>query len=148
MKTLDLPRRTAIAALALSFALPALAQQSRPTPSGPQSKPVTASEAYSRIRAGQTFFIDTREEVEKSAGVPDGVNAEIVYRMSGAEDQKFIADVLRAAGGKHDADITLICTSGIRSAAAQKTLEDAGFTNAHIITGGFQAWLAANLPRK
>ena len=133
----------------LLFTAPALAQQSSPAPvpSGPQSHPIEAGDAFTKLKSRLTVLIDTREDYEKEAGVPEGVDLASVYPMNGSRDAQFIADVLKAAGGRKDADITLICTTGIRSAAAERLLAANGFTNAHTIVGGFTGWSAAGLPK-
>jgi rhodanese-related sulfurtransferase len=111
-----------------------------------QTRSVPAPDAYADIQHGQTVFIDTRSAAEKSAGSPAGVTAEITYPMDSSQDERFIADVLKATGGRRDVSVTLICTSGVRSAQAQAVLERNGFTRARSIDGGFGGWQRSGLP--
>ncbi len=44
------------------------------------------------------------------------------------------------------ASIALICKSGSRAAKGYTRLTNAGWTNVHVVEGGTDAWLAADLP--
>jgi rhodanese-related sulfurtransferase len=66
--------------------------------------------------------------------------------MNGSGDAAFVRSVLKLANGKHDADITLICQAGVRSAAAEKVLESNGFTKVRTVVGGYNRWREQQLP--
>lgn len=113
-----------------------------------RERQVFALDAYEDVKAGRTVLIDTREDYEKVTGAPEGVGASIPYFMDGRQDGPFVADVLRALGGRKEASVTLICQIGIRSEQALRVLERNGFTNAHVVINGFQAWSDFDVPRK
>jgi rhodanese-related sulfurtransferase len=48
--------------------------------------------------------------------------------------------------GKQDANIVLVCRSGMTAAGAAERLRKAGFGKATTLDGGIAAWRSANLP--
>ncbi|HUN50252.1 MAG TPA: rhodanese-like domain-containing protein [Candidatus Sulfotelmatobacter sp.] len=130
-----------VAAL-LAMPMPAVAQSAATT----NVATVAPADAYAAAKGGRTLLIDTRESDEKSAGVPAGVGADVTYRMGGRDDAEFVNRVLKLVDGKRDANITLICRSGVRSAAAERVLQKNGFTSVQSIAGGYNGWREQHLP--
>jgi rhodanese-related sulfurtransferase len=124
--------------------MPAMAQSAATT----NAATVSPAEAYAAVKSGRTLLIDTRESYEKSAGAPAGVGADVAYRMGGGDDAAFVNRVLKLVDGKRDADITLICRSGVRSAAAERVLQNNGFTSVRSIAGGYNGWREQHLPSR
>lgn len=97
--------------------------------------PETARDLIDQHNAGT--LIDVRSAKEFQGGhVPGAVNMD----ASGSEFASLLKD------GSKDSPYLLYCHSGMRSAAAAKAMEKAGFTNVREIKGGYSAWSKAGLP--
>ena len=83
---------------------------------------ITARDAYTAEVRHQTSLIDVREPYEVRRGAPTGTFARIPYRLDGTGDDQFVAAVIKAVDGNRASDITLICATGVRSAAARDVL--------------------------
>ena len=97
---------------------------------------VTPAEALERLRDG-ALLVDVRADHERALGMADGAR--------GIERAQ-----LEAAPASHlpglDAEILLICQSGMRSQLAAQALQAHGYRNLGSVVGGTSAWLAAGLP--
>ncbi|HAE14631.1 MAG: rhodanese-like domain-containing protein [Chitinophagales bacterium] len=86
----------------------------------------------SRLDAGEDLLlIDVREPYELEEFSLDAVNiplATIPVRMYDFDDDL-------------DREIVVFCRSGVRSAAAQAMLKQAGFTSVLNLSGGVLAWM-------
>ena len=107
---------------------------------------VQATAAYSASADGRTVLIDVREPNEIERGAPEKAAAQIVYRLNHSQDAKFVNGTSAAVAGNRSTSITLICATGVRSAAARDLLRQHGFTNVKSLDGGFRAWQTAQLP--
>ena len=101
---------------------------------------ISAAKAVGLSGAGETVFVDVRENHERGQGfIPDSVHAPRGFL-------EFIAD---PEGPMHnpvftvDSHFVLYCGTGGRSMLAAKTLRDMGFSNVCSLTGGFPAWREA-----
>ena len=121
----------------LVFAFPVRAEQ---------AGVISAPAAHEAILHGGTELIDVREDYEVQGAAPLGARAHIPYRMNHSRDEAFIADALHAGGGDRTSNVTLICATGVRSAAARDLLLKHGFTNVKSLAGGFESWRSAGLP--
>ena len=97
---------------------------------------LTPAEALDRLHAG-ALLVDVRADHERALGMADGAR--------GIERAQ-----LEAAPQSHlpepDAEIVLICQSGMRSQLAAQALQAQGYRNLASVVGGTSAWLAAGLP--
>lgn len=103
---------------------------------------VTPIEAYERLTAdGKSFLVDCRTVPEWNfVGVP------VVERFLPVEWQNFpsmqvnvgFVQAIEDAGVAKDADVFVICRSGVRSVAAAQALTAHGFENAYNILEGFE----------
>jgi rhodanese-related sulfurtransferase len=113
---------------------------------GPIAGAISAQEALVAMLRGETQLIDVREPFEIRRAAPGWSRARIPYRLDGSRDTEFVTDVLQAVAGNRLSDITLICATGVRSAAARDLLLKHGFTRVRSLTGGFEAWQNGGLP--
>jgi cysteine desulfurase/selenocysteine lyase len=135
--------------IALQCSAPVACAQALPGIASPAAGgTISAIEAYQAAKSGRTLFVDTREAYEKRSGSPAGVGAEITYLMGGSGDSGFVRAMLKLVDGRRDADITLICQAGVRSAAAERVLESNGFTKVRSVAGGYESWREQQLPSK
>jgi rhodanese-related sulfurtransferase len=104
-------------------------------------KDVTPREAFDIITASQSpgvpVILDVRTPQEYTSGhLRDAINID------------FNSKVFKDEINQLDRDITYIvyCRTGLRSAAAQIAMEEAGFKNAINMTGGISNWEKDGLP--
>lgn len=94
------------------------------------------AEALDRQRRGAAF-IDVREANERATGMAEGARGiamgELVYAPA-------------AHAPDRDAEIVLICQSGMRSLRAAQMLAEQGYTNVASVAGGTSRWAAEGLP--
>lgn len=88
-----------------------------------------------KLKNDEIHLMDVREAVEFAGG-----------RISGAKLLPLGEIERRSAEIDHNKPIYVMCRSGRRSSAAQKKLNDLGFTNVINVEGGFDAWKKADLP--
>ncbi|MCC7248927.1 MAG: molybdopterin-synthase adenylyltransferase MoeB [Lysobacter sp.] len=97
---------------------------------------LTTAEALDRQRRGAAL-IDVREAHERATGMAEGARGiamgELVYAPA-------------AHARDRDAEILLICQSGMRSQRAAQMLAEQGYTNVASIAGGTSRWIADGLP--
>jgi rhodanese-related sulfurtransferase len=105
--------------------------------------PVAAHTAQAH---NSTILIDVREPYEVRDGGPVGAAANLSYRLDGSRDAQFIAEITKIVHQNYDSNITLICATGVRSAAARDLLSKHGFGNVKSLIGGFVAWQRNRLP--
>lgn len=106
---------------------------------------ISPAAAFEQVEQHRALLLDVRKRYERK-GSPVGLCAHITFFMDGTRDEEFVADVLAAVDGNRNAAIILISKAGVRSAKAQSVLAANGFPNATSIDGGFQAWVASDLP--
>jgi rhodanese-related sulfurtransferase len=116
------------------------------TDGAPSPGTITAVAAYTAAVHGDTALIDVREPDEIQRGAPDRTAARITYRLDRTRDAQFVDQTLLAVADNRSASVTLVCASGVRSAAARDLLLRHGFTDVKSLDGGFQAWRASRLP--
>lgn len=131
-------------------------------------KNIPALAAYQGLKSEEnSFLVDVRTNAEwASVGVPDlnGLDRKVIFVQwqifpDMEVNSNFIDDVTQAGLTDKDANIYLLCRSGIRSANAAKKLNQAGFKNCFNIQEGFEGeadkngkrgningWKAINLP--
>ena len=102
-----------------------------PDASAAANAAVDAPEAIRRIRAGEAWLLDVREDDEWRAGHAGAAHHIPMYEISGRRDE------LPA-----DAQILVICHLGQRSAFVTDALRRAGYPATNV-AGGIDAWLAA-----
>ncbi|MBS1795393.1 MAG: rhodanese-like domain-containing protein [Acidobacteria bacterium] len=98
-------------------------------------KQVSVQEANEAVGRAGVQFVDVRTPDEfKSGHAAKAVNIplDVIEKESAALDK--------------EKPVYLICRSGRRSQQAAETLKNAGFKEIYNVTGGTQAWTAANLP--
>jgi len=106
---------------------------------------ISPAAAFEQVERHRALLLDVRKRYERK-GSPVGLCAHITFFMDGTRDEEFVADVLAAVDGNRNAAIILISKAGVRSAKAQSVLAANGFPNVTSIDGGFQAWVASDLP--
>ncbi|MGF7161325.1 rhodanese-related sulfurtransferase [Rhodoligotrophos appendicifer] len=103
---------------------------------------VTPEQAFAALEAkGNAVLVDVRTEPEWGyVGMPAVDNllriswqAYPTMQVNGG-----FVDQVKAAGVSADAEIYLLCRSGVRSAAAASALAASGFANAYNVAGGFE----------
>ena len=101
-------------------------------------------EAWALVQGDpDALFVDVRMEIEALyVGRPPGVHmiAWYEYPSLQPEPEKFVAAVSQEAGRK-DRPVVLICRSGVRTVAAARALEQAGFTDVSNVLHGFEGGL-------
>ena len=136
-----------LALFVLPWSVPVVGAQTSPgLASAAAGGEVAAADAYQAAKRGETLLVDTREAYEKRSGSPAGVGGEVTYLMGGNGDAGFVRRMLKLVDGKRDADVTLICQAGVRSAAAASVLARNGFSKVHTVSGGYDHWREQNLP--
>jgi rhodanese-related sulfurtransferase len=151
MRSVDRARtslpRTILLLGSIAIAVPACTgDASAPMDDARSSSTITAVAAYTAVMHGDTELIDIREPNEIRQGAPDRAASHITYRLDRSRDARFVDEIVHETGGRRSASITLICATGVRSAAARDLLLQHGFTNVKSLDGGFRAWRAARLP--
>lgn len=106
---------------------------------------VSAPTAYAAEMQGKTTLVDVREAEEIALGTPPHA-VRFVYRLDGSLDEAFIAEITKLVAGNKSSDVTLMCATGVRSAAARDLLMQNGFRNVKSLSGGFVAWREQGLP--
>jgi phage shock protein E len=85
----------------------------------------------------QIRFIDVRTPAEYTAGhIPSAINVD--YNASNFKDQISMLN--------RNVRYTVYCQTGYRSNLARKVMQELGFKYVFNINGGFNAWVAAELP--
>jgi hydroxyacylglutathione hydrolase len=100
-----------------------------------QVKQITAQELASRMASGNIGVLDVRREAEFQAGHIEGADWHPLDRFKAG-----LPDIAK------DAPIAVHCKSGYRSLIAVSMLERVGYDNVVDLAGGFDAWVATNLP--
>lgn len=97
---------------------------------------IAPEDVDSHLRRG-AFLIDVREAHERATGMAEGAHGiamgELVYAPA-------------AHAPDRDAEILLICQSGMRSLRAAQMLAEQGYTNVASVAGGTSRWVAEGLP--
>jgi molybdopterin/thiamine biosynthesis adenylyltransferase/rhodanese-related sulfurtransferase len=89
-----------------------------------------------RLQDAGTPLLDIRSATERVIGVPTGA-------VQAGQD---LAECCAALLDDPAQPVLLICNRGISSRAAARALRAAGFVAAISVQGGFEAWMAENLP--
>ena len=97
---------------------------------------ISPEQALARMRAGARL-VDVREAHERALGAAEGA--------IGIDRGALIADASTHLPNP-DAEIVLICQSGVRSRLAAQALATEGYRNLASVAGGTNAWEAAGLP--
>jgi len=102
---------------------------------------VEIEEARRRLKAGDVFFVDLREDQErlKAGVIPGSVHAaygELAHHIQPG-------GMLAALAKESAKTMILYCAYGERSALALRALIDAGLENVRHLGGGFEAWTKA-----
>lgn len=91
---------------------------------------IAPTELQGRLAQGERpLILDVRETDEFAGG-----------HIPGARNLPLSTLTAPPADLKHDAQIMLVCASGMRSQTAYKRLQDWGFTNLLNMTGGMSRW--------
>lgn len=98
---------------------------------------VNCAEALQLINHKNALILDVREESEYKSG--HILNAKWIPLGR-------LADRLGELERHREQAIVVVCRSGQRSASACATLVKKGFTQAHNLSGGVNAWQKSNLP--
>ncbi len=97
---------------------------------------IAPEDVDSHLRRG-AFFIDVREAHERATGMAGDAHGvamgELVYAPAAHLPDR-------------DAEILLICQSGMRSQRAAQMLIEQGYTNVASVAGGTSRWVAEGLP--
>ena len=92
---------------------------------------ITVEELKQKMDAGEKFvFVDVREPHEYEEF---NLGAELIPLGTIPQRAAEISD-------DKDAEVVIHCRSGKRSAAAQRFLQQAGYSNVRNLTGGVLAW--------
>jgi molybdopterin/thiamine biosynthesis adenylyltransferase/rhodanese-related sulfurtransferase len=94
------------------------------------------AEARDRQRSG-ALLIDVREAHERAVGMAEGARGVAMGALVSAADAHLPA---------RDAEILLICQSGMRSARAAEMLGEQGYANVASVAGGTTRWIDDGLP--
>lgn len=97
---------------------------------------ITPVEAHDRQRRG-ALLIDVREAHERATGMAEGATGVAMGELVSAADAHLPA---------RDAEILLICQSGMRSARTAEMLGDQGYANVASVAGGTARWIDDGLP--
>lgn len=97
---------------------------------------VDAAEAHARQARGERL-LDVREAVEWADGSPVGA-----LRLARSQ-LEFNID---AAVPDLDTPLLIMCAAGGRALLCAESLAQLGYTQAHVVAGGFNAWKQAGLP--
>ena len=102
------------------------------------SKPVelAPADAQARQRAG-ALLIDVREAYERAAGMAEGASGVAMGELIHAPDAHL---------PDRDAEVLLICQSGMRSLRTAQMLAEAGYARVASVAGGTARWIADGLP--
>ena len=86
------------------------------------------------------LFVDVRMEIEALyVGRPPGVHMIPWYEYPDlTPDPKQFVDAVTEEAGRKDRTVVLICRSGVRTLAAGRALEQAGFTDVVNVLHGFE----------
>jgi rhodanese-related sulfurtransferase len=110
----------------------------------PYAGAVTPPQAWELVQAGSAHIIDVRNryEWEFVGRVPDTTMIEWKHYPSGELNGRFIDEIKSRFSA--DDNLLFLCRSGVRSDAAAKALNAAGFKNAFNILEGFEGDLDAD----
>ncbi len=97
---------------------------------------ISAQQAHDRLAHGAQL-VDVREPDEHAVGTP---------ALSLPVPRALLESDPSATAPDPDAELLLICASGVRSLQAAQALQSQGYRNIASVAGGYQAWLAAGLP--
>jgi rhodanese-related sulfurtransferase len=99
---------------------------------------IKPEDANALIGAEHPLVIDIRTAEEHAAGYIPSTGLVMDYYAPDFRDRLLKLD--------KNASYLIYCRSGKRSGAALLMMKDLGFTDAHDIAGGINAWTAAGLP--
>jgi rhodanese-related sulfurtransferase len=101
------------------------------------TKEITASEAWEKLRQGETCqIVDVRETDEYSAG-----------HIAGSTSMPLSAlDLRQASSVDKDKTLFLLCKAGGRARKAADIFMTSGVQNIAVIDGGILAWIEAGYP--
>jgi rhodanese-related sulfurtransferase len=120
--------------IVLGIAVTQVAQATGETPPWTLSDKISVAQARQQISSG-AIVVDVRSLEEYVAGHID-------QSLSLPLDQ-FSAHLNALP---HDRLLIMVCQTGARSVQAYHILQDAGFTQITVLSGGIEAWKAANYP--
>ena len=116
-----------------------------------QADELSAPDAYALASAGEVTLIDVRSPSEwRQTGLPAHGKAVTIHDPEGLP--AFVRKIVALLGNNPAQPVALICASGVRSAYAEKLLEQAGFTAVYNVTEGMlggragPGWLKHALP--
>jgi len=134
----------------LGLALPLLLSLAACTPAASSSssgQELDAPEALRRVQAGEMLLVDIRRPDEwKQTGVAQGA-----LRLD-MRDPAFVDQLVRAANGRLDAPIGIICRTGNRTTQLQVALQEMGFKQIYNVREGMAGsqagpgWIRRGLP--
>ena len=97
---------------------------------------VSTADAVRLINREKAVLIDISEPAEYAAGHAVGSKSVPLASLEGSRELP-----------KNKAlPLVVVCPTGTRAAGAVARLKKLGFENARVLTGGLNAWRAANLP--
>ena len=103
------------------------------------SQPTIApAEASAALLSGQGTLVDVRTPAEFEEVHAEGAQLVSLDVLDSA--------AVEAVRGRHPGPVYLLCASGIRATKAAGILQAAGLTDALVVAGGTNAWVAAGLP--
>lgn len=116
-----------------------------------QADELSAPDAYARASAGEVTLIDVRSPREwRQTGLPAYAKAVTIHDPEGLP--AFVRKIAALLDNDPSQPVALICAGGVRSAYAEKLLEQAGFTAVYTVTEGMMGgragpgWLKHTLP--
>ncbi len=105
----------------------------------PSGKAVNPGEATLLINRENAIVLDVREPDEFAAGhIPDAVNIPVSK----------LAERIQELDKYRSRPLVVCCLSGMRAGRACSALKKQGFENLNNLSGGIDAWIAANYPVK
>jgi rhodanese-related sulfurtransferase len=103
-------------------------------PKAAPSVEITPAEAYAKYQQG-AFFLDVRSQDEWNQ-----------FHIAGSTLIPLDELQNRLTALPKNRDIVVVCLSGHRSTTGVGILQESGFTRVFCLSGGLQAWKAANYP--
>lgn len=91
------------------------------------------------LQSGGAVLVDVREDGERAMGMAEGALGVAKARLE-AEPGRWLPD--------RDAEILLICASGVRSLQAGRKLAAMGYARMRSVAGGTERWRAEGLPMR
>ena len=93
--------------------------------------------ATKMLNDGEAVFLDVRDDKEFKSGHVLGARHVPLATMD-----KFMHELEK----QKEKDVVVYCDNGQRAQRAGSTLRKNGFTRLHVISGGLNEWVKANLP--